>query len=197
MTDNARRYHLAQLNIARPVAPLDSPQLAGFVSRLDEVNALADAAPGFVWRLVDDDGANAVALRPYGPDIMVNLSVWESVEALYDFAYRTAHLDVLRRRREYFDHEGLPAYAVLWWVPAGTLPSLAEAHDRLDLLTREGPTPGAFTFRERFPPPSARPAADASAGEGGEQAVAQPGGVHIGQSQVAVEVAEEGLAAGR
>lgn len=145
-------YHLAQLNIARPVAPLDSPRLTGFVSRLDEINALADTASGFVWRLVDDDGANATGLRPYGPDVMVNLSVWESVEALYDFAYRTAHLDLLRRRREYFDHEGLAAYAVLWWVPAGTVPSLAEAKERLDLLAREGATPEAFTFRERFPP---------------------------------------------
>jgi hypothetical protein len=154
MTPTAQAYHLAQLNIARPVAPPDSPEMAGFYSRLDEVNALADAAPGFVWRLVDDDGANATALRPYGPDIMVNLSVWESVEALYDFAYRTAHLDVVRRRREYFDHEGLAAYAVLWWIPAGTLPSPVEAKARLDLLAREGATPDAFTFRERFPSPA-------------------------------------------
>jgi hypothetical protein len=167
MTPNAQAYHLAQLNIARPVAPMDSPRLAGFFARLDEVNALADAAPGFVWRLVDDDGANATGLRPYGPDVMVNLSVWESVEALYDFAYRTAHLDVVRHRREYFDHEGLAAYAVLWWVPAGTLPSLAEAKARLDLLAREGATPDAFTFRERFPSP------------------AGPAGVHSGQSEAA------------
>jgi hypothetical protein len=149
----AARYHVAQLNIARPVAPLDSPQLTGFMSRLDEINALADAAPGFVWRLVDDDGANATGLRPYGPDVMVNLSVWESIEALYDFAYKTAHLDVLRRRREYFDHEGLDAYAVLWWVPTGTVPTVADARDRLDLLARKGPTPDAFTFRDRYPAP--------------------------------------------
>ena len=86
---------------------------------------------------------------------MVNLSVWESIEALYDFAYRTAHLDVLRKRREYFDHEGLDAYAVLWWVPAGTVPSLAEARARLDLLARKGPSPDAFTFRDRFAAPAA------------------------------------------
>ncbi len=153
MTATDPRYHLAQLNIARPRAPLDSPQLAGFVSRLDEINALADAAPGFVWRLVDDDGANATGLRPYGPDVMVNLSVWESIEGLYDFAYKTAHLDVLRRRREYFDHEGLDAYAVLWWVPAGTVPTVADARVRLDLLARNGPTPDAFTFRDSYPAP--------------------------------------------
>ena len=153
MTATDRRNHLAQLNIARPRAPLDSPQLAGFVTRLDEINALADAAPGFVWRLVDDGGANATGLRPYGPDVMVNLSLWESIETLYDFAYRTAHLDVLRRRREYFDHEGLDAYAVLWWVPAGTVPTLADAGARLDTLSRKGPTPDAFTFRDRYPAP--------------------------------------------
>jgi hypothetical protein len=145
--------HLAQLNVARLVAPLDSPQLADFVNRLDEINALADAAPGFVWRLVDAEGANATTLRPYGPDVMVNMSVWESVETLYEYAYRTAHLDVLRRRREFFHHDGLPEYAVLWWVPAGTVPTLAEARERLDLLAREGPTARAFTFRDRFPPP--------------------------------------------
>src|SRR6266704_3555306 len=95
-------HHLAQLNIARPRAPLD------------EINALADNAPGFVWRLVDGDGGDATSLRPYGPDLMVNMSVWESVETLYEFAYRTAHLDVVRRRGEWFDHDGLPEYAVLW-----------------------------------------------------------------------------------
>jgi Domain of unknown function (DUF3291) len=148
-------HHVAQLNVARNRAPLDSPEMAGFVTRLDEINALADGAPGFVWRLVDADGANATTLRPYGPDLMVNMSVWESVEALYDFAYRTAHLDVLRHRRDWFDHDGVAEYAVLWWVPTGTVPTLDEAWRRLDLLSRQGPSPEAFTFRERFPAPPA------------------------------------------
>jgi hypothetical protein len=147
-------YHLAQVNIARPRAPIDGPELADFVARLDEINALADAAPGFVWRLVDADGSNATSLRPYGPDLMVNMSVWESIETLYAFAYRTAHLDVLRRRREWFDHDGLDAYAVLWWLPAGTLPTLDDAWHRLELLSRQAPSADAFTFRDRFPPPS-------------------------------------------
>ena len=146
-------HHLAQLNIARPRAPLDSAALAGFTSRLDEINALAEATPGFVWRLVEEGGANATALRPYGPDVMVNMSVWASLEALHAFTYRTAHLDVLRHRQKWFDHDGLPAYAVLWWIPAGSVPSLDEAHRRLDLLARHGPTPDAFTFRAAFPAP--------------------------------------------
>jgi len=146
-------HHVAQLNVARNRAPLDSPEMAGFVTRLDEINAMADAAPGFVWRLVDAEGANATALRPYGPELMVNMSVWESVEALYDFTYRTAHLDVLRHRRDWFDHAGLSEYTVLWWVPAGTIPTLEEARRRLDLLSRQAPSPEAFTFRARFPPP--------------------------------------------
>jgi hypothetical protein len=147
-------YHLAQLNVALPRAPLDSPRLAGFVNRLKEINALADAAPGFVWRLVDDAGSDATTLRPYGPDVMVNMSVWESVEALQEYAYRTAHLDVLRRRREWFTHDGLGAHAVLWWVPAGTVPTLAQARDRLDRLAEHGPTAEAFTLQRPYPPPA-------------------------------------------
>jgi len=150
-------YHLAQLNITRAPLSLDSPEMADFVNRIEEINKLADGAPGFVWRLVDADGADSTSLRPYGSDVMVNLSVWESLEALYEYAYRSGHLDVLRRRREWFDHDGLSEYAVLWWVPAGTLPGLEEARDRLDLLSRHGPTSRAFTFRNRFPPPGEGP----------------------------------------
>lgn len=147
-------YHLAQLNITRLLAPLDDPLLADFVGNLPVVNALADAAPGFVWRLADETG-DATNMRPFGPDLVVNLSVWESVEALRAFAYQTAgHLEVLRRRREWFDHEGIDAHLVMWWLPAGTLPTLAEARERLALLDKEGPTADAFTFRDSFPPPT-------------------------------------------
>jgi Domain of unknown function (DUF3291) len=146
-------WHLAQLNIAHPLAPLDAARMAGFVGGLAEINALADAAPGFVWRLRDEDGPDATSLRPYGPDIMVNYSVWESVEALRDFAYRGPHLESLRRRREWFDYAGIEAHLVLWWTPAGVIPTLDEARDRLELLTRKGPGPDAFTLRKPFPPP--------------------------------------------
>ena len=147
MTD----WHLAQLNIAHPVAPLDHPRMADFLAVLPTLNALAEASPGFVWRLRDEDTDDATSLRPYGPDIMVNMSVWESVEALREYTYRSGHLESLRRRREFFDYAGIQAHLVLWWIPAGTLPTLDEARDRLDLLSRNGPSPDAFTLRQPFP----------------------------------------------
>ena len=146
-------WHLAQLNIAHPLAPLGSLAMADFVRDLPAINGLADAAPGFVWRLRDEDGQDATSLRPYGPDTMVNMSVWESVEALRDFAYRGPHLESLRRRREWFDYAGIEAHLVLWWIRAGVIPTLDEGHDRLELLVRKGPAPEAFTLRKPYPPP--------------------------------------------
>ncbi|SRR6266536_5873398 len=144
-------HHLAQLNVARPRVPTDSPEFADFMALLPEINGLAERSPGYVWRLQDDSG-DATALRPFGPDVMVNLTVWESVRALRDFVYRSAHLEPMRRRRDWF----VPfetAYLVLWWIPAGTLPTIAEAGERLDLLHRGGPSADAFTLREPYPAP--------------------------------------------
>jgi hypothetical protein len=151
-------YHLAQLNIAKPKAALTDDTMAGFVADLSRLNAVADAAPGFVWRL-QDEGGDATALRPFGPEIMVNLSVWTSVEALRDYVYRSVHLDSLRRRTEWFHHDGLEHYVVLWWIPAGTLPTVEQAWDRLARLGRDGPGPEAFTLRQPYPEP--QPAASA------------------------------------
>lgn len=146
------RFHVAQLNVGVLQAPLDSPQLADFVANLDQVNAIADAAPGFVWRLADSDGSNATSLRPRGPDLLVNMSVWETLEALRAFVYRNGpHLDMLRRRREFFRALD-QGHLVLWWIPAGHIPDLDEAFSRLDLLRHEGAGPAAFTFREPYPP---------------------------------------------
>jgi hypothetical protein len=161
-------HHLAQLNVARPVAPLDDPRMAGFMAGLKELNALADRAPGFVWRLVDDAGEDSTGLRLAEPSnpadagdpglgVMVNMSVWESVEALREYVYRSGHLEALRRRREWFRHTALGAYQVLWWVPAGHRPTLDEAAVRLARLASEGPTPTAFTFRDPYPPPVGDP----------------------------------------
>ena len=146
-------YHLAELNIGTARAPADSPEMAGFMAGIVPVNALADTAPGFVWRFQDGDGPGATAVRPRGPDFMVNMSVWESLEALRDFVYRNGpHLDFMRRRREWF-HRMAGQHLVLWWVLAGHIPTLDEALSRLDLLERDGPCPQAFTFHEPFPAP--------------------------------------------
>lgn len=152
-----RRWNLAQFNIGRIVAPLDSEQLKGFVDRLEEVNAVADGSPGFVWRLQTDEG-DATALRPYDDDdlMLVNMSVWESVGALSEFAYRSVHRDLLRERAQWFERASEPIL-VLWWVPTGHNPTVDEAKERLELLRAKGPTIDAFNFRQPFPPPGGQP----------------------------------------
>jgi hypothetical protein len=143
---------LAQLNVARVRASLEDPLMADFADALDRVNALADASPGFVWRWVTPEGDTSEE-RVFGAGMLVNLSVWQSVEALRGFAYAGEHLDFLRRRREWF----LPLETgnlVLWWVPAGHIPALEEAAERLALLDALGPMPRAFTLREHFPAPA-------------------------------------------
>lgn len=149
---DARGHHLAQVNIALPREPLDSDLLADFVAALDPVNAVADGSPGFVWRLQTEEG-DATAVKAFGDDrLIVNMSVWESVEALRAFTYGADHVAVLRRRREWFARLGQPE-TVLWWVPAGTVPTVADAEERLATLRAHGPAPRAFTLREAFPPP--------------------------------------------
>lgn len=154
--DRPGLHHLAQVNIGRLKAPLDSPTLAGFVARLDEINALADRSPGFVWRLQTEEG-NATYLRPYEDDrILFNLSVWETLNALREYVYKSAHAELLRQRQDWFTRfEG--AFLALWWVPAGHVPSVEEAKERLAHLETHGPTPFAFTFKAVFPPDPAAP----------------------------------------
>lgn len=145
-------WEIAQVNIALPVVPLTEPELEWFVDALEPVNAVADAAPGFRWRMQTEDG-DATAVRAFGDDrLIVNMSVWSSLEALGDFVYRNpAHVAVLRRKREGFSRLGR-AHQVLWWVPTGHRPTVAEAEDRLADLRDNGPTPRAFTFRTTFDP---------------------------------------------
>jgi hypothetical protein len=144
-------HELAQLNIARMKAPLESPEMADFVANLERINALAEGSPGFVWRLQTDEG-DATAMRPMGEDMLVNMSVWRDLDALTRFVYRSAHAEILRRRKEWF--ERMPeAFMVLWWVPVGHRPEIAEAGMKLDLLRSKGPTADAFTFRHPFPAP--------------------------------------------
>lgn len=145
-------YHLAQLNVGTLKAPQGSPEVAEFFALLDPINALADASPGFVWRYRCEGSNDATGERFFGDDLLINFSVWESVETLWEFTYRSDHLDLLRRRREWM----VPLaerFLVLWWVPAGHIPTLTEARERLDLIRAEGPTEQAFDFRTRFPAP--------------------------------------------
>ena len=144
-------YHIAQVNIGRVRAPLDDPRMEEFVARLDEINAIADRSPGFVWRLQTPAG-NATYVRPYDDDrILVNMSVWETIEALKTFVYRSTHVEVLRKREDWFE-KFTGAYAALWWVPPGHIPGVDEAKKRLAYLQAHGPTQFAFTFRMIFTP---------------------------------------------
>lgn len=145
-------WHIAQLNVARAVALPGSPELADFMAALDRINALAESSAGFVWRLQSESG-NATDIQVSDdPRFLVNMSVWNSVESLFTFVYRTGHTDMMKRRREWFE-KSAEAHQVLWWVPAGHIPTVGEALDRLFHLRREGPTPRAFTFGRRYAPP--------------------------------------------
>ena len=143
--------HLAQVNIARMKGPLDSAIMSGFVARLDEINALAESSPGFVWRLQTEEG-NATYLRPFDDDrILFNLSVWESVDHLKAYVYRTAHAQLLQSRRQWFEQFEKP-FVALWWVAAGHVPTIDEAKERLAMLQERGPSPLAFDLRNAFEP---------------------------------------------
>jgi hypothetical protein len=147
-------WRLAQVNIAKFRKPAEHPDNADFMNNLERVNGLAEASPGFVWRL-QGEGAGATDIKAFDdPLVAVNMTVWESVEALAAFAYRNMeHRGIMRRRREWF--EETPVYMALWWIPAGTLPTLDDAKAKLEMLERLGPTPEAFTFKQPFPPPGA------------------------------------------
>ena len=150
-------FHLAQVNIARSVAPLDEAVMAGFVARLDEINALADGSPGFVWRFQTEAG-NATAVRPYADErILVNMSVWETLEALRQYVYRSAHAQLIARRQDWF-HKFEQPFLALWWVPAGHVPSVLEGRARLEHLQAHGDSPEAFSFKRSFPAPERLPA---------------------------------------
>jgi Domain of unknown function (DUF3291) len=144
-------WHLAQVNIGILQAPLESPQLSEFKDGLDIINALAESSAGFVWRLVDDTGANATELRPFDDDRLINMSVWTSIEALRAFVYKSDHRIFLARRKEWFKPMSGNITA-LWWIPAGHIPTTDEAREKLGILDAHGPTSAAFTFAKHFSP---------------------------------------------
>lgn len=146
-------FHLAQINIGRLVAPIDDPKIAEFVAQLEPINALADRAPGFVWRLQSATG-NATDFR-YGddPTMFVNMSVWESLEALRNYVYRSDHRRVLRDRAKWFEKLDVPIYC-LWWIPVGHIPTVAEGRERMEHYQRYGSTPFSFWFSQHYPQPA-------------------------------------------
>jgi hypothetical protein len=145
-------FHLAQLNIGRTRYPLDHPRIGGFVQRLAEINALAERTSGYVWRLQGESG-DATGFQPTDdPLVIVNLTVWQSADELYSFTYHTDHIEVFRARHNWFEPWPGP-HLVLWWIPAGSTPTLADALARLERLAADGPSPEAFTLKVRFPAP--------------------------------------------
>jgi hypothetical protein len=143
-------HHLAQINIGRLIAPLDDPKIARFVAQLDPVNALADVAPGFVWRLQSSSGNATDIVYNDDPFMVVNMSVWQSIELLRDFVYKSNHLEVLRDRAKWFEKMEKPYYC-LWWIPTGHIPTVAEGRERLEHYQQYGATPFSFWFSKFFP----------------------------------------------
>ena len=145
-----KKQHLAQLNIARMVGvDINDPIMADFVAQIDAVNAVAENYEGFVWRLKDESN-NATNFNPFDDvQLIVNMSVWENMETFERFVFNGPHLDVMRRRREWF-HKFGKAYMVLWWIPEGHIPTLEEANERLSFLQKNGASPYAFDFRNKF-----------------------------------------------
>jgi len=146
------RYHLAQVNVGIIKGPMDSPVMGDFAANLDRINALADGYPGFIWRLQSEEG-DATSIRPFeNQNLLINMSVWRDVESLNNYVYSSAHVEIMRRRREWFERMS-EAYLALWWIPTGHRPTIPEATAKLEQLRAEGPTADAFTFRKAFPSP--------------------------------------------
>ena len=142
-------YQLAQINIAKARAAMDSEVMKGFVDRLDEINALADEAPGFVWRLQTEEG-DATAIQAFeDPDLIVNMSVWDGIDSLKNYVYKSLHVELIRDRDAWFSKIA-ESHQVLWWVPRGHIPTVEEGKERLKLLNASGPTEQAFTFAKAF-----------------------------------------------
>lgn len=145
------KYHLAQANIAKMLAPLDDPLMDGFTKQLEYINRIADISPGFIWRFQTEEG-DATALRPFDDEtILFNMSVWESAEALHQYVYRSNHNKPLKDRKQWFVPTGKPAL-VMWWIVAGTIPTPADALERIDTLEKLGPSAEAFTFKIQYKP---------------------------------------------
>jgi hypothetical protein len=146
-----KKFHLAQVNVAQAKAEMDTDTMVGFVSRLEEINALADTAQGFVWRLQSDEG-DSTSIRVFEePLLLVNMSVWSTMEDLKTFVYKSFHVELIRDREAWFD-KMRAAHQALWWVPVGHIPTTQEAQEKLEYIREHGPSQEAFTFGKYFPP---------------------------------------------
>jgi len=157
---NTRRttVHLAQLNIAKAKHSLDAPEIKEFVDNLEPVNELAEKSDGFIWRLQDEQG-DAINIQAFSdPNMLVNMSVWQSIDSLKNFMFRTHHRDFLRRKKEWFTDISEDSY-VLWWIPEGSIPTVEQAIERLNYLRTNGDSPYAFTFKSNFTVEEAKMAA--------------------------------------
>ena len=159
---DAPAWHLAQYNVATLVAELDDPRLVDFIANLDRINQLGDRSPGFVWRHQNPDGNSTGTRVGENPLVVINYTVWESLESLFEYTYHSDHVEVFRRRREWFEDHGGQHYLAMWWIPAGSIPTVEEAEERLAHLRANGPSPYCFTFKQRFPAPGAPPASSGS-----------------------------------
>lgn len=149
-------FNLAQINIAQARDSMESETMKGFVDRLDEINALADKSPGFMWRLQTEEG-DATSIQAFeDPNLIVNMSVWENIETLKHYVYKTAHVELIRDRDAWFS-KIKTVHQTLWWVPAGHIPTVTEGKERLEIFQSYGPSQQAFSFAKPFPKPSIVP----------------------------------------
>jgi len=150
----SEKYHIAQLNIARMLKPKGHSQMADFFANIDRINALAESHDGFVWRLQEEETGNSMSIRAFSDQrLVVNMSVWESADHLFDYVYKTAHVEIMKRRKEWFEFMA-DSHLVLWWIEAGQIPTLDEAKTRLEHLREHGASEFAFTIKKRFPAPT-------------------------------------------
>ena len=146
------KYHLAQINIAYSRGARDEEIMQGFIDRLDEINAIADSSPGFVWRLQTEEG-DATAIQAFDdPMMLVNVSVWEDIDSLKNFVYKSAHVELIQDREAWFK-KIQESHQALWWIPEGHVPSVEEAREKLEYLQANGASEVAFTFSKSFAPP--------------------------------------------
>ena len=148
------KYHLAQVNIGKILAPMDSPQMSEFKNNLDRINALAEASEGFIWRLKDDNN-NATSIKVFEDDFMlINMSVWKDIDVLYKYVYESAHMEYLKNRKAWFEKLA-DKYMALWWIPESHIPTPLEAIERINHIRQFGETAFAFGFKKRFTPEEA------------------------------------------